>query len=179
MIALCVLVTAVAGGIYYYATDPLWTSGSQIPLGDLVSVRETHESPPLSGIELHRLSRQREVAAELARRYVGTALTGSSESDLRVLQEILDRGVLRPDQTFELQCLGVALGDVLAAQLDLHWVAYEDDLGRSRALRLGDTDVVLFPITMISKRVEAGIEVSVQGLYETAQSTVRKTRPRV
>lgn len=115
---------------------------------------------------------------ELARRHVGSSTTGRSLADLRVIQAIVDSAGLKSDQTFELQALGVALGDVLAAQLGLEWIALQDELGRSRALRFGETDVVLFPVTMISKRVEAGLPVSVEELWEKARRTVADARPR-
>ena len=34
--------------------------------------------------------------------------------------------------------MGVIMGDLLAADLKLHWVIYEDRQGRSRALRDGE-----------------------------------------
>jgi len=121
----------------------------------------------LSDVDRRRLREQRDFADELARRHVGTPLsTGHSLDDLRVLQEILDQEILDPDETFELQALGVALGDVLAQQHDLEWVVVNDDLGRSRALRYGEGEDLIFPVTMISKRVEADVDFRVLELYE-------------
>jgi len=121
----------------------------------------------LTGVDQRRLREQRNLVDELARRHVGTPLSaGHSLDDLRVIQEILDQGVLDPDQTFELQALGVALGDVLAQQHDLEWVVVNDDLGRSRALRYGEGEDLIFPVTMISKRVEADVDFRVIELYE-------------
>ena len=75
---------------------------------------------PLSDVDLRRLREQRNLVDELARRHVGTPLSaGHSLEDLRVLQELLDQQILKPDQTYELQALGVALGDVLAEQVPL------------------------------------------------------------
>lgn len=165
-------------GVHYYLVGPLsvatlGTGGAS----DLAGVREAGAHRPLSGLERARLARQRALVADLARRHVGSQPTGT-RSDLRLLQQILDRGVLEPDQTFELQALGVAFGDVLAAELGLDWIAFEDALGRNRALRLDDTDVVLFPVTMISKRVEAGIDVSLDALWREAERTVAEARRR-
>jgi hypothetical protein len=132
---------------------------------------------PLSAADRELLQEQRWRVDALARRHVGAGLTGRSLEDLRILQEILDRAPPAPDETRELQALGVALGDVMAAQLGLSWVVFEDELGRSRALRLGGTDVVVFPVTMISKRVERDVPFRVEELYRKALETVRDAVP--
>jgi hypothetical protein len=134
---------------------------------------------PLDGVEQRRLREQRQLVQELARRHIGTPLSsGQSLEDLRVIQELLDKKLVKGDETYELQALGVALGDVIAAQLDLHWVAVEDDLGRSRALQWGEGEDLIFPITMISKRVEVDLRFSVEELYEKAEVAVKGFRMR-
>ena len=130
----------------------------------------------LTGFERRQLKQQRAIVAELARRHVGSTPTGRSIEDLRILQEILDREVLAADQTRELQALGVALGDVMALRFGLDWVAFQDELGRSRALRLGETDVVIFPVTMISKRVEAGVPFDLDELWRKTERTIADAR---
>ena len=96
-----------------------------------------------------------------------------------VLQQILDRAPPDPGETYTLQALGVALGDVMAAQLGLEWVSYRDELGPSRALRLGQTDLVIFPVTMISKRVELSVPFRIEELYrKTAEEIARYRRER-
>lgn len=127
----------------------------------------------LSGVDRRRLEEQRNLVDELARRHVGTPLSaGHSLEDLRVLQELLDEEILDPDQTYELQALGVALGDVLAEQYGLEWVVVNDEIGRSRALRYGEGEDFVFPVTMISKRVEAKLQVRVRELYEKSGRSV-------
>jgi len=134
---------------------------------------------PLDGVEQRRLREQRQLVAELARRHIGTQLSaGESLEDLRVIQELLDKKLFSPDQTYELQSLGVALGDLMAAQLDLKWVAVVDDLGRSRALQWGDGEDLIFPITMISKRVEVDLRFRVEDLYDKAEVAVKGFRMR-
>ncbi len=46
------------------------------------------------------------------------------------------------------------------------------NLGRSRALRLRQTEVVLFPVTMISRRVEHDVPFRVEELYRKAVRTI-------
>ncbi len=133
---------------------------------------------PLDGVERRRIREQRQLVHDLARRHIGTALSGQSLDDLRVIQELLDKKIFKSDDTYELQALGIALGDLMASRLDLHWVAVEDDLGRSRALQFGDGENFIFPITMISKRVEVDLGVRVTDLYKKAEAEVEGFRRR-
>lgn len=114
------------------------------------------------------MRRQRAAVDELARRHVGTPVMGGQLDDLRVIQELLDQRAVPSDEIFQLQALGVVLGDVMERQLGFKWVIVEDDLGRSRALRFEDTDTLVFPITMISKRVERDVRFTVDELYDKA-----------
>ena len=96
--------------------------------------------------------------------------------DLRVIQELLDKRIIEKGQTYELQAMGVVMGDLLAAELSMKWVVYEDKIGRSRALQLGRSDNFLFPITMISRRAEVGAEVKVRAIYDRAVSLMEPYR---
>lgn len=175
LVWLCGAVLLAVAGIHYYWVGPgLSASARYAPS---LSGARVERYQPLSGVEQRRLAEQRDLARELARRHVGSPLTGSSLEDLRVLQSLVDGGEIEREQTWELQALGVALGDVMASRLGLDWIAYQDEYGRNRALRLDDTDVVIFPVTMISKRIEAGLPVDVQELWEKTQRTLREARP--
>jgi hypothetical protein len=145
-----------------------------IVLDDDSFIAQRQRISALTSHDERLLREQRAKVDELARRHVGTPLTGgaSPADDLRILQEILDLEVLSRDQTWELQALGVALGDVMAEQLGLTWVVVEDRLGRSRALRFRESQNLVFPITMISKRVEGNVRFRVRELYDKTSSQV-------
>ena len=115
-----------------------------------------------------RLREQRELIRDLAAQKLGRGLSGERERDLDTLQQLLERRILGAGQTAELQAMGVVIGDLLARELDMHWVIYSDGEGRSRALQLGSTSNFLFPITMVSRRVDAGIQVRVREVYAAA-----------
>ena len=115
---------------------------------------------------------QRRVARELVMRHLGQELKGDELSDLGLLQRLLDGGAVDPNSTFELQSLGVALGDVMAARLRLSWVIVEDEAGRNRALQLGETNLVTFPVTMISTRVQADLPTDVRKLFDEASERI-------
>lgn len=57
-------------------------------------------------------------------------------------------------KTCELQCLGIVLGDAFVQELKMEWVMVEDDGGRDPAVQPAGTTIILYPLTMISKRVE-------------------------
>lgn len=130
------------------------------------------ETPPRiyspAPVDREFMQAQRASIDDLARINLGRQLRGEVDHDLGILQALLDRRVVRAEQTLELQAMGVVLGQLLAAQLELQWVVYEDTYGRSRALQLGDGKNYLFPITMISRRAEVGARVDVAEIYQNA-----------
>ncbi len=132
---------------------------------------------PLSAIDLQYMSDQRAGLDDIARANLGTAFNGDTEHDLALLQQLLDRHLVRNDQTAELQAMGIVLGDLLAQDLDMDWVVYIDKAGRSRALRYQDSDNYLFPVTMISRRREAGNTTPVAEIYQKAYDIIDPLRP--
>jgi hypothetical protein len=84
---------------------------------------------------------------------------------LGTLRALLAANVFRSDQSYELQSMGIVLGDVFVQDMGFHWVIIEDEYGRDPAIRYAETSVILYPLTMISKRIEAGEQVDVFDLY--------------
>ena len=99
------------------------------------------------------------------------------QEKLRLLQSILDAGWINPTETAKLQSLGVAL-DALAQELHMEWVMVEDDAGCDPALKMPGTTVILFPLTMISKRVESGDTVDVADLFAKVVERTRELAAR-
>ncbi|HSG60167.1 MAG TPA: DUF3806 domain-containing protein [Pseudomonadales bacterium] len=128
-------------------------------------------------IDKGHTQRQRDSIDELARRFLGSQLRGDKDNDLRVLQRLLDRGIVANDDTAKLQAMGVVLGDVIAQELGLTWVIYEDEEGRNRALRYKQHKDVLFPVTMISRRAETGADVDIMAIYEKAVQRYKPLLP--
>lgn len=92
------------------------------------------------------------------------------EGKLRVLEAILANDWVDRSETWKLQALGVVFGDALAQKLMLEWVTVEDDDGCDPALHRPGTSIYSFPLTMISKRVEAGEWIDVQALFDATCS---------
>ena len=119
---------------------------------------------PLTVADEQRLSEQRAVVT----RYLdddGLKKYEAAAGKLGTLRALLAANVFRSDQAYELQSMGIVLGDVFVQDMGFHWVIVEDEYGRDPAIRYAETSVILYPLTMISKRVEAGEKVDVFDLY--------------
>jgi hypothetical protein len=124
--------------------------------------------------DTRRLAEQVVVVRSIAERELGLSMSGD-DSDLDVLQQILDRELLAPTQTYELQCLGIVFGRRLVNWIaGLDWCVVEDAYGTDPALRLEGSTVVLFPLTMISKRVECGEHVDVRAMFDGIRAHVEE-----
>jgi Domain of unknown function (DUF3806) len=128
--------------------------------------------------EQQRLDRQRAVVEALladdaeSRRKFTTAA-----GKLGTIRAVLAAKLFRADPSYELQCLGVVLGDAMVLALGLEWVIVADEQGRDPALRVPATSILLFPLTMISKRVERGEAVDVFDLFNgVAAMVAERTR---
>lgn len=133
---------------------------------------------PLNQGDMNHMDAQRKIIDDLARRYLGTRLRKLVDNDLQILQKLLDQRLVRPEQTHELQAMGVVIGDLYVKEMGTRWVIYRDSLGRSRALQWSDEKELLFPITMISRRAEVGVKVQVTEIYEKGLSILAKQRNR-
>ena len=130
---------------------------------------------PLTAIDQQFMSDQRARVEQLANR-LGRNLSGQAIRDIDTLQRLLDDGLVPSTDTLSLQAMGVVFGDLLGSQLGMGWIVYRDNAGRSRALSHRDTDVTLFPMTMISRRYQSGSTRRLQSLYD---ETVANTRPQL
>jgi len=132
-----------------------------------------------SSEDLKRVSDQIGDALKIARDHFGEQAFTHSDRDLEIIQRILDNRILEENQTYELQCLGLVFGDVLARKAGLHWATVEDAYGRDPALQFADTSLILFPLTMISKRVEDGQRVDVFDLLAKLEKDVASLKDEV
>ncbi len=98
------------------------------------------------------------------------------EGKLVLLDTIIQNKWIEPEETVKLQNLGITFGDALAQQLNLKWMAVEDDCGRDPCLILKGTSIVLFPLTMISKRIEQGEDVDVYHMFNRICGNVEEIK---
>lgn len=102
----------------------------------------------------------------------GKYLTAAGK--LGVLRALLQANIFTAKQTYELQSMGIVLGDAFVQDMGFKWVVVQDSLGCDPALQYKDSKVLLFPLTMISKRVERGEEVDVFDLYNGVAAEATK-----
>jgi hypothetical protein len=135
---------------------------------------EPNFTPP-SDADTKQLASQWLSVSRLAEEEYGCALIQSLD-DLPVLQRLLDEDVIDKD-AYALQCLGVALGRVMATNIEgMDWWIVEDEYGRDPCLRYLETALHLNPLTMISKRIERGESVDIQRLFEKSKKSIADLR---
>ncbi|MFQ3324516.1 MAG: hypothetical protein ACI90U_002345 [Pseudomonadales bacterium] len=93
-------------------------------------------------------------------------------TDIANMQRLLDQHFVNKKDAEMMQAMGVALGDIMAKELGLHWVIYEDKLGRSKALQYRETQHFLFPVTMLSRRAAGNAPIDIQVIYDNAAKTM-------
>jgi hypothetical protein len=91
---------------------------------------------------------------------------------LGTIRAVLQAGLFKREQAYELQCLGVILGDAFVQDMGMEWIMVEEEHDRDPAVRMPKTTIILYPLTMISKRIERGEEVDVFELYNGVAAQV-------
>ncbi len=135
---------------------------------------QTIEAPAEADVE--RIAQQIVHAQQLVEQVTGKRLTGGL-ADLALLQATLDAGLVEPEATWSLQALGMAFGKVFVENNEGYdWWMVEDEYGRDPAVRYGETTLLVFPQTMISKRVEDGEAVAMRELYDGLRETLDEVR---
>ena len=90
-----------------------------------------------------------------------------TRQDLALIQRVLDQGLVEPEATYTLQAFGLAFGRVFLNEFpDYDWWMVEDEHGRDPAIRYKETSLLVFPMTMISKRIEDGEPFDVAELFD-------------
>lgn len=137
----------------------------------------THQRiEPLNAEDSARLARQLDHAEVLVSEAAGARLSGNL-SDLHLLQRVLDSKLVEPEATYSLQALGVAFGKVFVGDHDDYdWWMVEDAFGRDPAIRYKETALLVFPQSIISKRVENGDLFAVPSLYEQVLAEAESIR---
>jgi len=128
----------------------------------------------LSGTDTAQLDKQRALVAAAAKQKYGTPSLTKTKSDLVVLQRLIEDQVFNKTQTYELQCLGVAFGDVLASEFPLRWVMVTDEYGTDPTLRYKAMPLQINALTMISKRIERNERVNLLDLQEITRQQLAR-----
>jgi hypothetical protein len=102
----------------------------------------------------------------LRKQYSEVALD-HTEKDLHLAQRLLDDKAVGRKHALELQCLGIVLGNVFAANTSMQWARVVNEFGDQLALHSREIGFTLYPLTMISKRVEDRRQVDMPALYRS------------
>jgi hypothetical protein len=119
----------------------------------------------LTETDIQRIEAQRAVVEKYIGDHDSRQKYKTAAGKLGILRALVKGKVFRPEQTYELQSMGVVLGDVFVQDMGFHWIIVEDEYGRDPAIQYKNTSIILYPLTMISKRIERGEEVDVFELY--------------
>lgn len=122
------------------------------------------------------LDSQVELIDTLGRQQLGTPVRGDT-GDIELLQRMVYRGLIERDDKQTLQATGVVLGNLMVKTHGLSWRVYEDERGRSRAVCAQASDHCLFPVTMLSRRLQVGLVVNVQEVYDNAMALIAPYLP--
>ena len=106
------------------------------------------------------------LGSKISKDVTGEEMDGSMQ-DLGRLQAIIDSSKIPTENTQELQSLGIVFGKVFVNQTpNYDWWVIEDDYGKDACVRYKETTLLIFPQTMLSKRLEDGEQVNVSELFQ-------------
>lgn len=116
------------------------------------------------------------LGCQIAKDVLNEEMDGSI-ADLERIQRIIDSRQIPATQTQELQSLGIVFGKVFVnATHGYDWWVVEDSYGKDVSIRYKQTSLLVFPQTMISKRVEEGEEINVPQLFSGLQQDLERIR---
>lgn len=124
------------------------------------------------------LTRQVGVINDLTNLKIGQPVRGTKD-DIALLQRVIYKGLIKREDSLTLQALGAVLGNLMVKEFDMQWMVYEDGNGRSRAVCAPVSQECLFPITMLSRRMEVGLIPNVQELYDYSFELIKPHLPKL
>ena len=130
------------------------------------------------------LNQQRNRADKVCRQAFGRKLQSLSLGEdtwqnIVLLQRIIDKKEVSQNDKLTLQSLGVVLGDIYVDQVrELNWKVYEDELGKTHAVCIDNTKHCIFPVTMLSRRIEGGLTPDVEIVYNKGLNFIKDYLPK-
>jgi hypothetical protein len=116
------------------------------------------------------------LGSQISKDITGQEMDGTLD-DLKRLQRIIDSALVPVENTQELQSLGIVLGKVFVNETPYYdWWVVEDEYGKDACVRYKETSLLIFPQTMISKRIEDKEEVDVSELYQGLKEKLERIK---
>jgi hypothetical protein len=131
---------------------------------------------PATEADRNRISAQVASVLGLLRSRYGNVQWRQNEDDLRLLQRLQDDDALVAGQEDVLQAVGAVFGQVLAARTPLRWITLEWEGERTLGLQYPNTTVIVFPGSMIAKRVNRGERVVFESLFRSTVAQVEQMK---
>jgi len=119
---------------------------------------------------------QASLISDLTSLKLGQPVRGTQD-DIKLLQRVIYKGLIKRDDSLTMQAMGAVLGNLMVKEFDMQWMVYEDGNGRSRAVCAPVSKECLFPITMLSRRMEVGLLPNVQELYDYSAELIKPHLP--
>lgn len=165
--------------LYRFSKHLLLTFILSLPVGSVFAQEDATgiRYADLSWMDNNHMKQQRTMIDDIARLELGAQLKGNL-ADLEILQRIIYRGLITKDERIKLQAMGVVLGDVFVQELGLKWTVFEDKYGRTRATCIPNTEHCLFPVTMLSRRMEVGLLPNVNDIYQENAEGIKALLPK-
>lgn len=134
----------------------------------------------LGWMDKNKMEQELTDLSELTQTKLGTPIR-SDLSDLATMQRLIDKNIVPQDDYETQQAMGLVLGNLILADFPntFEWKIYEDEIGRSRALCVKKTSDCLFPITMLSRRMEVGSKPDVKKIHTDAIMRMEKHLPKL
>ena len=134
-------------------------------IGTLSMAADVQKVTALTPQDKEHLAKQRAVLEKYLADEQSKQNYKTAAGKLGLLRALIEKRMFKPTQTYELQSMGVVLGDAFVQELKMEWVVVEDSKGRDPAVRVPKTSIIIYPLTMISKRIERGEKVDVFDLF--------------
>jgi hypothetical protein len=146
--------------------------GRSAPAEKKMPVQPEQQITALTEADQQRLRDQRAIVEKYLANEESRQKYKTATGKLGTIRALLQAGTFKREQTYELQCLGIVLGDAFVQDLGMEWIMVEDEYGRDPAIRMPNTSIILYPLTMISKRIERGEQVDVFDLFNGVATQV-------
>ncbi len=135
----------------------------------------TPQVSPCQPEDYVQLAKQQRFALQQLQAILGSCSFSGTKEDFKLIQAGLDSGELQ--HVVDLQCLGVPLGEVfINTEEGFTWWMYEDDVGKAPCIRYRNTNLIVFPLTLISKRIEEGEKVNIENLFNDLTKRIAPLR---
>jgi Domain of unknown function (DUF3806) len=148
--------------------------GTAVPGADGKKMEESIQ--PATAADRARIAEHEVVVLKLLRARYGDVELLQTEADLGLLQRLSDDGALKPGMSAELESVGIVFGQVVAGRSRMRWITVEWEGQRTLALQYPKTTVIVFPGSMIAKRVDRGERVDFASLLREVHTQVNEMK---